>query len=174
MNGASLHQHVGSPIEQSNDIWGTDLTVLDEPVRYSRDAGLRRFGDLVKLSGLGDRFIDRAQERRLLEEGVTRFDLTLDEARGVLRSVAEDQKYVFESDAGRRIEQVMSRQAGKKGRISRRQFRQTVQMLRDFSDNTISEVEARRQLKLIMLDNGWQPRRAGLFRTRRWFRQVAT
>ena len=148
------------------------MTVADETVRYSHDAALRRFGDLVKLGGLGDRFIDRAQERRLLEEGVTRFDLTLDEARGILRSVAEDHKYIFESEAGRRIGQVMTRQAGKKGLISRRQFRQTVQMLRDFSENTINEVEARRQLKQMMLENGWQPRRAGLFRTRRWFRKV--
>jgi len=124
------------------------------------------------LSGLGRRFLDKAQERRLLEEGVTKFGLTLDEARGVLRSVAEDNSYVFESEAGKRIEQVLGRHAGKSGMISRRQFRRTAEVLRDFSDNTIGEAEARRQLKRIMIDNGWRPRRAGLMRTRRWYRQI--
>jgi Flp pilus assembly CpaF family ATPase len=137
-----------------------------------RGGDSRRFADLVKLQGVGSRFIDREQERRLLEEGVTKFGLTLDEARGVLRSVAEDNGYVFESEAGRRVEQVMSRHAGKRGLISRRQFRATAQVLRDFSDNAITEPEARRRIKQIMVDNGWRPRRAGLLRTRRWYRQV--
>jgi len=137
-----------------------------------RGGDSRRFADLVKLQGVGSRFIDREQERRLLEEGVTKFGLTLDEARGVLRSVAEDNGFVFESEAGRRVEQVMSRHAGKRGLISRRQFRATAQVLRDFSDNAITEPEARRRIKQLMVDNGWRPRRAGLLRTRRWYRQV--
>lgn len=142
----------------------------DEMVRND-DTG-RRYADLVKLNGLGCRFIDRTQERHLLEEGVTKFNLTLDEARGVLRSVAEDNGYVFESEAGRRIQQVLSRHAGKNGMISRRQFRRTADVLRDFSDNSLGEAEARRQIKRIMLENGWRPRRAGLLRTRRWYRLV--
>jgi hypothetical protein len=149
-----------------------DLTAADETTGLSRDAALRRYSDLVKLSGLGNRFIDRAQERRLLEDGVTKFDLSLDQSRGALRSVAEDNDYVFESDAGRRIQQVLSRNAGKSGHISRGQFRRATEVLRDFSDNAIGEAEARRQLKKIMIENGWQPRRAGLFRTRSWYRQV--
>jgi hypothetical protein len=137
-----------------------------------RGGDSRRFADLVKLQGVGSRFIDREQERRLLEGGVTKFGLTLDEARGTLRAVADDNGYVFESEAGRRIEQIMSRHAGKRGLVSRRQFRATAQVLRDFSDNAISEPEARRRVKQIMIDNGWRPRRAGLLRTRRWYRQV--
>jgi len=148
------------------------LAAADDPVRRSQEATLRRYGDLVKLSGLGNRFIDREQERRLLEDGVTKFDLTLDEARGALRSIAQDNHYIFESEAGSRIQQVLSRHAGKSGRISRRQFRSTAEVLRDFSDNTINEVDASRQLKRIMIANGWRPKRAGLLRTRRWYRQV--
>jgi len=141
----------------------------DEMVRGGEG---RRFADLVKLNGLGRRYIDRTQERHLLEEGVTRFGLTLDEARGVLRSVAEDNNYVFESESGRRIQQLMNRHAGKRGLISRGQFRRTVDVLRDFSDNTINEAEARRQLKRIMVENGWRPRSAGLLRTRRWYKKI--
>ncbi len=148
------------------------MTAAEDLVRRPADDQARRYADLVKLNGLQTKLIDRPQERRLLEEGITRFNLTLDEARGILRSIAEDNDYTFESETGKRIKQVMARSAGRRGLISRAQFMNTSQILRDFSDNTITEAEARRQLKRIMLDNGWRPRRAGLLRTRRWFRQI--
>lgn len=132
----------------------------------------RRFADLVKLNGLTSKFIDRETERRVLEEGVTRFNLTLDEARGMMRSVAEDNDYVFESETGRRIRQVLDRHAGKKGKISRKQFEQTAEILRDFSNGAIGEAEARRHVKRIMIENGWKPRRAGLLPTQRWYKSV--
>ncbi|HYH37434.1 MAG TPA: hypothetical protein VD860_04365 [Azospirillum sp.] len=132
----------------------------------------RRFADLVKLNGLTSKFIDRETERRVLEEGVTRFNLTLDEARGMMRSVAEDNDYVFETETGRRIRQVLDRHAGKKGKISRKQFEQTAEILRDFSNGAIGEAEARRHVKRIMIENGWKPRRAGLLPTQRWYKSV--
>jgi len=141
-------------------------------VRRGADDPARRFADLVKLSGLQTKYIDRAQEQRLLEEGVTRYNLSLDEARGILRGVAEDLGYTFETETSRRIQQVLARHAGRRGLISRAQFDATAQVLRDFSANTISEVEARKQLKRVMIDNGWRPRRAGVFRSRRWYRTI--
>jgi hypothetical protein len=62
------------------------LTVADDLVRRGADEPARRFADLVKLSGLQTRYIDREREQRLLEEAVTRFDLSLDQARGIMRS----------------------------------------------------------------------------------------
>ncbi len=141
-------------------------------VRRGADDPARRFADLVKLSGLQSKFIDRAQEQRLLEEGVTRYGLPLDEARGILRGVAEDLGYTFETETSRRIQQVLARHAGRRGSVSRAQFNSTAQVLRDFSANTITEAEARRQLKRVMADNGWRPKRAGLFWSRRWYRSI--
>lgn len=132
----------------------------------------RRFTDIVKLNGLTSKFIDRETERRVLEDGVTRFGLTLDEARGMMRSVAEDNDYTFESETGRRIRQMLDRHAGKKGKISKKQFDQTAEILRDFSNGAIGEAEARRHVKRIMIENGWKPRRAGLLPTQRWYKSV--
>lgn len=132
----------------------------------------RRFADLVKLSGLTSKYIDRETERRVLEEGVIRCGLSLDEARGTMRSVAEDNDYVFESETGRRIRQVLDRHAGKKGKISKKQFDQTAEILRDFANGAIGEQEARRHVKRIMIENGWKPRRAGILPTQRWYKSV--
>ena len=132
----------------------------------------RRFADLVKLNGLGSKFIDRESERRILEEGVIRCGLSLDEARGVMRSVADDNDYTFETETGRRIRQVLDKHAGKKGKVSKKQFDQTAEILRDFSNGAIGEAEARRHVKRIMIENGWKPRRAGLLPTQRWYKSV--
>lgn len=136
------------------------------------DDARQRFADLVKLNGLSSKFLDRDTERRILEEGVTRYDLSLDDARGLLRTVAQDEGLVFESETGTRIRQVLDRHAGKKGKISKDQFLQASAILRDFSDNAIGEEEAKRKIKRIMIDNGWKPRRAGLLQTRRWFNSI--
>jgi hypothetical protein len=148
------------------------LNVTDDSSRRPGDDTLRRYTDLVKITGMKAKFIDQAQEVRLLEEGVMRFDLSLEEARRHLRKVAEDNGYVFESQEGRRVEQMMNRHAGKNGLISRQQFENTAQILRDFTDKSIGEEEARRQLKRLMLQNGWRPRRSGLFWSKKWFAQV--
>jgi len=144
----------------------------DNTSRRPGDDTLRRYTDLVRLNGMKTRYIDRAQELRLLEKGVTNFRLTLDDARRALRKVAEEDGYVFESEEGRRVEQLMSRHAGRSGTISRAQFESTAQILRDFSEKSIGEEDARRQLKRLMLQNGWRPRRSGLTWSRRWFEQV--
>lgn len=148
------------------------MTVAVDQVGRGADDPARRFADLVKLTGWQAKFIGRAQEQKLLEEGVREFGLGLDQARGIVRSVAEENHYTFETETTRRIQQVMARQAGRRGMISRKQFDRTAQVLRDFSNSTISDVEARKQLKQVMIDNGWRPRRAGLLRTRRWYRSI--
>lgn len=148
--------------------------MADDLVRRGADDPARRFADLVKLSGLQSKYIDRSQEQRLLEDAVTRFGLGLDEARGILRSVAEDLGYTFETETSRRIQQVLARHAGRRGYVSRSQFDNTAHVLRDFSANTITEAEARKQLKRVMADNGWRPRRAGMFWSRRWYRAIDT
>ncbi len=148
------------------------MTVEDDGSRRPGSDSLRRYTDLVKLAGMKTKYIDRAQELRLLEQGVMSFNMALEEARTTLRKVAAENGYVFESEESRRVEQLMSRHAGKSGSISREQFENTAQILRDFSEKSIGEEEARRQLKRLMLEHGWRPRRAGLRWSRGWFEQV--
>ncbi len=148
------------------------MNVTDDTSRRPGDDTLRRYTDLVKITGMKTKYINQAQEVRLLEEGVTRFDLSLDDARRHLRKVAEENGFVFESQEGRRVEQMMNRYASRSGTISREQFESTAAILRDFTEKSIGEEEARRQLKRLMLQNGWRPRRSGWFWSKKWFAQV--
>ena len=148
------------------------MTVEDDGSKRASAELLRRYTDLIKLAGMKTKYIDRAQEVRLLEQGVMSFNLSLEEARSTLRKTAQENGYVFETDELRRVEQLMTRYAGRSGTISREQFETTAAVLRDFSEKNIGEEEARRQLKRLMLEHGWQPRRSGLTWLRRWFEQV--
>lgn len=89
-----------------------------------------------------------------------------------MRAVAESNDYNFETEISRRAQQILARNAGRRGLVSRKQFDEMAQVLRDFSENKISGMDARRQIKRLMLENGWRPRRAGLLRTRRWFNRI--
>lgn len=148
------------------------MSGTDDTSRRPSEDTLRRYTDLIRITGMKNKYIDNAQEVRLLEEGVTRFDFSLEEARRHLRKVAEENGYVFESQEGRRVEQMMGRHAARTGTISREQFESTAAILRDFTEKSIGEEEARRQLKRLMLQNGWRPRRSGLFWSKKWFAQV--
>ena len=148
------------------------LNVTDDTSRRPSEDSLRRYTDLVKITGMKTKYINQAQEVRLLEEGVTRFDFPLEDTRRLLRKIAEDNGYVFESQEGRWVEQMMARHAGRSGTISQEQFETTAAILRDFTEKNIGEEEARRQLKRLMLQNGWRPRRSGLFWSKKWFAQV--
>lgn len=132
----------------------------------------RRYTDLIKLAGMKGRYIDQEKEHQLLEQGVMSFDLSLKDAARVLRKTAEDHGFVFASQESRRVEQLMARHAGRTGGITREQFESSAQILRDFSEKSIGEAEARRQLKKMMLEHGWQPRRSVLTWSRKWFEQV--
>lgn len=132
----------------------------------------KRYVEYIKVQGLDGKYIDRDKERKILEEGVTKFDIGLDDSRAIMLGVASDHDYVFERDSEEQVEKILERFAGKKGKVSKKQFDDTAGILRDFSEGHLKETEARRQVKKIMERNDWQPRRAGLFLSRRWYRKI--
>lgn len=132
----------------------------------------KRFAEYVKVQALGSRFIDRSTEKKILEDGVMRFELGLDEGRQIMLGVAADQGYVFETEAERRIHDILESYADD-GRIDRREFSDAAGFYRRFCANGVSEDDARKCVKRVMIANGWKPKRKGLFGTKRWFNKVA-
>lgn len=117
-------------------------------------------------------FISRAEERRLLEEGVSRFGLEAEEARGILLSVADEHDFVLERDLDRRIAAVLERDAGKRRRLDRKRFEEAVTLYVKMSDGAVSEEQARRNVKRVMEERDIEPARSGLLASRRWYRRV--
>jgi hypothetical protein len=131
----------------------------------------KRFAEYVKVQALGGRFIDRATERKILEDGVMRFEISLDEGRQIMLGVAADEGYGFESEADQRIKDILDGFAEDR-KIDKREFSNAVVFYRKFCNNGVSEDDARRRIKKIMIAEGLKPKGFTLLGGKRWYNKV--
>ena len=136
------------------------------------DDDKKRFIDLIKLHTLDRRYIDHETEQRLLEEGITRFGIGLDEARGILSGVAAEHGISVARDTERRVRDILSTFATRKGMVSKRDFDHAQAIFKQFTAGGIDEPGAQRRLKKIMGEAGLKARHAGFMLSRKWFRQI--
>jgi deoxyribodipyrimidine photolyase-like uncharacterized protein len=135
----------------------------------------RRFADMVRIEGMNGGFIRVEDERRLLQDGMARFHLSLDEANGSMLATVNDQKLVLQRVADEATREILTMQANQNSgrRLSRREFEQAAEMYRAKARGKITPDEARRRVKALMVEEGIRPRRAGwVIRSRRWFNSV--
>ena len=132
-----------------------------------------RFGELVRLHTSGQRFLDRDAERQLLEEGLTRYNLSFDEARGVVRAAVADADVALEAELSSTTQQLLRTLANRRGQVGRDDFEKVVAFYRARAGNRVTPAKARQRVKALMEDSDLQPARAGrIIRTRRWYRQI--
>mgnify|MGYP001628061771 CR=1 FL=1 len=135
----------------------------------------RRFADMVRIEGMNGGFIRSEDERRLLQDGMSRFNLSLDEANGAMLATVNDQKLVLQRVADEGTREFLNVQANRtrQRRLSRQDFRQAVEMYRAKARQKISEEEAKRRVKALMLEEGISAKRHGwIIRSRRWFNSI--
>ena len=132
-----------------------------------------RFGELVRLHTQGRRFLDREEERRLLEEGVARYNLRLEEARGMVRAAAAEEDMSLEHEVNASAAQLLKTLADRRSRITRRDFEKAVAFYRARAGRNVTPVDAQRRVKRLMEETELKPARSGrILRTRRWYRQI--
>jgi hypothetical protein len=142
------------------------MTATDQAARS-------RFAELVKLQMQGRRFLDRDQERKLLEEGLTRYGLTLDEASGMLRGAAQEDAIALEGELGAASRELLKTFADRRSRIAQGDFTRAVAFYRARAGGGLTEAEAKRRVKRLMEELDLRPRPAGwLLRSRRWYRAI--
>src|SRR5436853_2076284 len=91
--------------------------------RNSAGVGSRdQYADLVRLQVSGKRLITEERENALLQDGVMRFGLSLEEARGRIRTAAEDRKVVLQRDIDESAGFLLRDSADRKGRLKRKDF----------------------------------------------------
>ncbi|MDF1791478.1 MAG: hypothetical protein P1U88_06175 [Thalassobaculaceae bacterium] len=130
---------------------------------------------MVRIEGMNGGFIRAQDERRLLQDGMTRFNLSLDEASGAMLATVNDQKLVLQRVADEGTREFLNIQAsrGRQRRLSRQDFRQAVEMYRAKTRQRITEDEAKRRVKALMLEEGITAKRHGwIIRSRRWFNSI--
>src|SRR5205085_11974399 len=87
----------------------------------SLDEIKRQFVEQVKLRAYDDKYIDKAEEREILQIALQQ-GVTVDSARQALAQVCETNGYVLESSALKAVKEMIDIQAGNDGKIDEKEF----------------------------------------------------
>ena len=96
------------------------LTVAERRARWGDQVA----AGYVRLSAMDKPFISRAEERRLLEHGISSFELGHDDAKGVLLAVAQANNISVERDIDRKMVPILERFGGRRKKVSKTRFRE--------------------------------------------------
>lgn len=136
---------------------------------------MQRFEDYIRTYRHGRRFLAMADERALVQAGVGGHGLALEDARSAIFNAARRQDIVLQSAIDEEIGQLLAGRAGRRGRITRADFRRAAELYRQQAQGTITAAEAEGRVKDLMQRSGWTPAASGwVWRNRRWFRRIPT
>lgn len=143
----------------------------------STDTTENKYSEFIKLQLFDEKYLSRDMEKRMLSEGVTRFEISLEDARSTLMAVAAELDLIFERDVERLIKEIMQAFAATDGYIGYSEFQHAIHIYKQLSSGYVGEGDAKRRLKQIMNENDWRPRRQGLtilntIGTRKWFNDI--
>ncbi len=131
-----------------------------------------KFADYVQIHAIEGKVITRADEKTILEEGLTRFDLDFREAQGILLSVASERELVLVSHVEHHIDTYLE-QVAKRGKVARKDFNKASMLYRSLTNESIPLSEVRTRIKQLVEHRGWTGKRRGLlFGSKRWFKKI--
>jgi hypothetical protein len=131
-----------------------------------------RFRDFVALHLDAGKLLTEARERDLIGEGIAKFKLEGDAARGIVAVAANTACQVVERDLARTMLAIMRALAGKRAAIDKRRFAQGVAILKALTNGELTDAQASAWLKRLIMKAEFRIRRSGLLRRRRWFRRI--
>lgn len=129
----------------------------------------RNFLEHVKLRGYDDKFIDAAEERKILEFGIQQ-GISLDQGRALLIQVAIEQGYAVESLAEMKAKEVLE-QFANDGQVDKKEFDDAVAIVKKTMRGNLSDDACRKKVKEIMLKQGWKARE-GFMKGGSWFSSI--
>ncbi|MSO65864.1 MAG: hypothetical protein EXQ85_08735 [Alphaproteobacteria bacterium] len=132
----------------------------------------KKFGDYARIHAVDGEIISREDETAVLKEGIARFGLDLDEARGVLFGIADDHDITLVSAVENHVSMLLEHSV-KKNRVARKLFSEAVAVYRRLTKGRIPDDQIRKRVKHIVLEHGWKARKSRwLIGSRRWFRKI--
>jgi len=130
----------------------------------------QQFIEYIMLMVYDDQYIDRQEEKKILEEGIKR-GLRVEDGLSIIRHVAAEKCLVIEREAEEHTKNIIRQYALNDGFIDHKEFEDALAMFNDACKGKIPEHELKRRLKKMMLDNGWKAKEGGLF-AGKWFSAI--
>ncbi|MBF0130015.1 MAG: hypothetical protein HQL33_08475 [Alphaproteobacteria bacterium] len=110
---------------------------------------------------------------KVLRTGVSEFGLGLDEAKGILFSVAADRNIALESQAEKYLGHFLNH-VGQKRKVSRKDFDDAVEFYKKLTHQAVPDNEARKRVKAMMERNSMKPRRSWIrLGSRKWYNRIS-
>ena len=131
----------------------------------SLDEVKRQFVEQVKLRAYDDKYIDKNEEREILQIALQQ-GVTVDSARAALAQVCEAQNYVLESKAIANVKEVIDTFAGNDGHIDEKEFKDAVTTCKKQTQGKKTDVQCKRMVIEIIEDNSFKVKQ-GMFN--HWF-----
>ena len=128
----------------------------------------RQFVEQVKLRAYDDKYIDKNEEREILQIALSG-GITVDSARAALAQVCEGNGYVLESRVLVQIKDLIDIQAGNDGKIDEKEFNDAVALCKKATQGKKNDVACKRMVIEVIDDNSYKVK-TGLFSN--WYARV--
>jgi hypothetical protein len=134
----------------------------------SLDEVKRQFVEQVKLRAYDDKYIDKNEEREILQIAIQQ-GVTVDSARAALAQVCESNGYVLESKALAQVKNVVETFAGNDGKIDEKEFNDAVTICKKETQGKKNDLQCKKMVIEIIEDNSFKVK-TGMFSN--WYKKV--
>jgi hypothetical protein len=128
----------------------------------------RQFVEQVKLRAYDDKYIDKNEEREILQIALQQ-GVTVDSARAALAQVCETNGYVLESRALQQVKELIETFASNDGKVDEKEFNDAVTICKKVTQGKKNDVQCKRMVIEIIEENAYKVK-TGLFSN--WFNRV--
>ena len=119
------------------------------------DSVKKRFVEEVKLRAYDDKYIDKNEEREILQIALQQ-GVGVDGARAALAQVCEAQGYVLESKVLSEIKDLMDTFASNDGKVDEKEFNDCVTQLKKRCQGKKNDLQCKRMVIEIIEDNAYK------------------
>ena len=121
----------------------------------------RQFVEQVKLRAYDDKYIDKNEEREILQIALQQ-GVTVDSARAALAQVCENNGYVLESRVLSQLKDLIDTFAGNDGKIDEKEFNDTVTTCKKATQGKKTDIQCKRMVLEIIEENSYKVK-TGMF-----------
>jgi hypothetical protein len=115
----------------------------------------KRFVEEVKLRAYDDKYIDRKEEREILQIAL-QASISVDSARAALMQVCEAQDYVLESKVVGQLKDVLDTAAGNDGQIDEKEFGDIVTNCKKWTRGKKTDVQCKKMIVEIIEESSFK------------------
>ena len=122
----------------------------------------RQFVEQVKLRAYDDKYIDKNEEREILQIALAQ-NITVDSARQALAQVCENNGYVLESKVLSVLKELIEQFASNDGHIDQKEFNDALAICKKQTQGKKNDIQCKRMVVEVIEDNGYKVKSGGWF-----------